>query len=226
MAIVYTVTLSQVNNTGAAITFDLASSGGSATTGADYTAIPGGAQIRVANGAATGTYTVLVTDDALLEATETVQATIANSSNPAVSIATATATANITDNDTATAALSVTTQGDETGPVAIVYTVTLSQVNNTGAAITFDLASSGGSATSGADYTAIPGGAQISVANGAATGTYTVLVTDDALLEATETVQATIANSSNPAVRDRHRHRHGQHHRQRRGHGDAQREPA
>ena len=157
VAIVYTVTLSQVNNTGSAITFDIASSGGSATSGADYTAIPGGAQISVANGAATGTYTVLVTDDALLEATETVQATISNSSNPAVSIATATATANITDNDAATAALSVTTQGDETGPVAIVYTVTLSQVNNTGSAITFDIASSGGSATSGADYTAIPG---------------------------------------------------------------------
>src|SRR5207344_1726146 len=140
------------------------------------------------------------TDDALLEATETLQATISNSSNPAVSIATATATANITDNDSATAALSVTTQGDETGPVAIVYTVTLSQVNNTGAAITFDIASTGGTATSGADYTAIPGGAQISVANGASTGTYTVTVTDDALLEATETLQATISNSSNPAV--------------------------
>ena len=39
----------------------------------------------------------------------------------------ATATATIADNDGANAVLSVTTQGDETGPVAIVYTVTLSR---------------------------------------------------------------------------------------------------
>ena len=61
----------------------------------------GNATISVANGASTGTLTVLITDNALLEATETVIAQISNSSNAAVTIGTATATANITDNDTA-----------------------------------------------------------------------------------------------------------------------------
>ena len=89
-----------------------------------------------------------------------------------MTIARATATANITDNDTANAVLSVTTQGNETGPVAIVYTVTLSKQNNTGVAITFDLDDLlTGSATSGLDYTAIPASAQITIANGASTGT-------------------------------------------------------
>ena len=97
-----------------------------------------------------------VLDDALLEGTETIDATISNPSNAAVSIGTASATANITDNDTATADLSVTTQGDETGPVDIVYTVTLSKTNNTGVAITFDIDNLlTGTATSGSDYTAI-----------------------------------------------------------------------
>jgi hypothetical protein len=85
--------------------------------------------------------------------------------------------------------------------VNIVYTVTLSKTNNTGTAITFDLDDLGtGSAMSGLDYTAIAANAQISVANGATTGTLAVLVTDDSDVEVTETVTAQISNSSNAAV--------------------------
>ena len=179
--IVYTVTLSKANDTGAAITFDLDDLlTGSATSGNDYTAIAAAAQITVAAGASTGTLTVAVTDDALLEATETVDAQISNPSNPAVTIGTGTATANITDNDTATADLSVTTQGDETGPVDIVYTVTLDKVNNTGAAITFDLDDLlTGTATSGDDYTAIAANAADQRCRRASTGTLSVAVTND-----------------------------------------------
>ena len=202
MAIVYTVTLSKQNDTGVAITFDLDDLlTGSAASGLDYTAIPAGAQITIANGASTGSLSVAVTDDAALESTETVAAQLSNSSNAAVAITGATATANITDNDTANAVLSVTTQGDETGPVAIVYTVTLSKQNDTGVAITFDLDDLlTGSAASGLDYTAIPAGAQITIANGASTGSLSVAVTDDAALESTETVAAQLSNSSNAAV--------------------------
>ncbi len=95
------------------------------------------------------------------------------------------------------AALSVTTQGDEDGPVDIVYTVTLPYTNSSGSAITFDLDDAGtGTALSGSDYTAIPGSARISVASGSQTGTYTVPVIDDAIPEGTETVTATISNAS------------------------------
>ncbi len=200
--IVYTVTLSATNTTGSAITFDLDDLGtGSASSGSDYTAIAANAQISVANGSNTGTLTVVVSNDSLLEATETVIAQISNSSNAGVTIGTASATANITDNDTATADLSTTTHGDETGPVNIVYTVTLTKTNNTGSAITFDLDDLGtGTAMSGSDYTAIAANAQISVANGASTGTLTVLVTNDSDLEPTETVIVQISNSSNAAV--------------------------
>ncbi len=95
------------------------------------------------------------------------------------------------------AELSATTQGDEDGPVNIVYTITLPYTNSTGSAITFDIDDAGtGSATSGSDYTAIPANAQISVANGSQTGTYTVSVIDDAVSEGVETVMATISNPS------------------------------
>ena len=110
-----------------------------------------------------------------------------------------TATVTITDNDTTNATLSVSTSGDENGPVDIVYTVTLDKVNNTGSAISFDIDDTfAGTASSGSDYVAIPGPAQITVADGASSGTFTVTVSQDALLEGTETVEAQITNPSTP----------------------------
>jgi hypothetical protein len=200
-SVVYTVSLSKTNNTGSAITFDVTNTaGGTATSGVDYTAFGGAAAISVANGASTGTLTVTVLNDAVLEATETVIATISNASNAGVSIAGASATASILDNETASAALSVTQNGNEAGTVSIVYTVTLSRTNNSGAPITFAVSNTGGTATSGSDFTAFDGPAAISVANGASTGTLTVPVTDDALLEPTETVEASISDPSLASV--------------------------
>jgi hypothetical protein len=99
------------------------------------------------------------------------------------------------------AALSATVNGDETGPIDMVFTVTLPSTNNTGSPITFDIADAGtGSASGGLDYTAIPGGAQISVAVGQVTGTYTIPVIDDALEEAEETLTVTISNPSNITI--------------------------
>jgi len=83
-----------------AITFDLDDLlTGSASSGLDYTAIPANAQITIANGASSGSLTVAVTDDALVEALETLQAQISNPSLGSVTIGTGTATATITDND-------------------------------------------------------------------------------------------------------------------------------
>ncbi|MEO2031809.1 MAG: LamG-like jellyroll fold domain-containing protein, partial [Planctomycetaceae bacterium] len=97
--------------------------------------------------------------------------------------------------------LSVTTHGSETGPTNIEYTVTLSQTNDTGAPITFDLDDLfTGTATSGDDYTAIAANAQISVAAGATTGSLVVPVIDDPQTEVTETLTAQISNPSDPTI--------------------------
>lgn len=95
------------------------------------------------------------------------------------------------------ASLSVSSNGAEDGPVNIVFTVTLTSTNTTGSTITFDIDDLGtGTATSGTDYTAIPGAQKISVLNGQQTGTYTVNVTDDTFEESTETVILQISNPS------------------------------
>ena len=190
----FTASLSGPSTTNTVIAYTLS---GTAANGTDYAALSG--SVTILAGATSALINVTSTDDALLESTETLTAQIANSSFGAVSIAGASATATIADNDTATATLSATNGAE--GGANVVYTVTLSQVNNTGSAITFDLADLlTGSASAAADYTAIPAGTQITVANGAATGSYTVAVTDDALLESTETLTAQIANSSFGAV--------------------------
>ncbi len=198
--ITYTVTLTEVNNTGDDISFSIRSSGGSATAGDDYAAFPTGV-ITVANGASTGSFSVSVTDDTDFENDETLIATITNPSDPAVTINTASATATITDNDNAAgtigAALSATSGAE--GGADITYTVTLTEVNNTGDDISFSIRSSGGSATAGDDYAAFPTGV-ITVANGASTGSFSVSVTDDTDFENDETLIATITNPSDPAV--------------------------
>lgn len=95
--------------------------------------------------------------------------------------------------------LSVSTNGDESGPVNMVFTATLPSTNSTGSSITYDFDDAGtGSATSGIDYTAIPGAQKITILDGQQSGSFTVVVTDDAVEESIETFSATISNPSNP----------------------------
>ncbi len=196
---VFRVTQTAASSTATTLTYSV---GGTATSGSDYTTLTG--SVTIPANQTTADITVAISDDALLEASETISLTLTGftASDADVSLGTTVSnSATITDNDTATASLAVTTQGNEAGTVSIVYTVTLSKANNTDATITFDVADAGtGTATSGSDYTAIPGGTKISVSNAGSTGTYTMLVADEALVEATETVVAQISNSSNAAV--------------------------
>tara|TARA_R110002096_G_scaffold135456_2_gene287358 strand:+ start:282265 stop:286851 length:4587 start_codon:yes stop_codon:yes gene_type:complete len=97
-------------------------------------------------------------------------------------------------------ALSVVTNGDENGPVNMVFQVTLTSVNSTGSDITYDFDDAGtGTATSGVDYTAIPAAQKITVPNGQQSGTLSITVSDDAFEEFIETFTASISNPSNPS---------------------------
>ncbi|MCB1079921.1 MAG: hypothetical protein KDM64_19030, partial [Verrucomicrobiae bacterium] len=168
----FTVHLSSARSTDTVVAYTAT---GTAAEGADYTTL--GGQVTILAGQTSATIDISVIDDPFLESTETVIVTLDSivSGFVGVSVGTAdSATISLSDNDTATADLSVSTHGVE-GGVDIVFTVTLSQENQTGAPITFsivDLAT--GSATGGVDYTLILPGATISVADGESTGTFTV----------------------------------------------------
>ena len=192
----FTVTLSAAS--GQQVTVDWAEgTGGTATSGTDYTAITGGA-LTFAAGTTSQTLDVSVTGDTLDEANETVVVTLSNAANATISTASGTGT--ITDNDDAPTlsidSPSVTERDSDS--TNLTFTVTLSAAS--GQQVTVDWAEgTGGTATSGTDYTAITGGA-LTFAAGTTSQTFDVSVTGDTTDEADETVVVTLSNAANATI--------------------------
>ena len=192
----FTVTLSAAS--GRQVTVAYADAGtGTATSGTDYTAITGGTLTFTA-GTTSRTFDVSVTGDTLDEANETVVVTLSGATNATISTASGTGT--ITDNDdppTLSIDSPSVTEGDS-GATNLTFTVTLSAAS--GRQVTVDWAEgTGGTATSGTDYTAITGGT-LTFAVGATSQTFDVSVTGDALDETNETVIATLSNAANATI--------------------------
>lgn len=177
--------------TGAALTVSF-NVGGSATFPADYT--PGGATTFLATsgtvtfsaGSSNATITIVPIDDSTVEPPETVELTVTPGTgyivgNPSV------ATNSITDNDSAVVSIARTTDGDETGPVDGVFTVTLSAPSSTDTVLTFGV---GGVAQSGIDFTALSGTVTIPARGRSAS--IVVPVIDDPTPEGTESVTVTL----------------------------------
>ena len=168
-----------------------------ATAGDDYTAPATG--LTISAGTTTQTVLVPTTEDTLLEPNETF--TVALQENaalpPGVSVSptAGTATATITDDDAVTAtiaagAASVTEGADAT------FTVTLSGGTTTAdAEVTYE---TGGTASSGVDYTAPYTGASgtLTIGAGESAGTLTVATLDDTVDEPDETLSVTLTAAS------------------------------
>ena len=163
--------------------------GGSATSGNDFTALSG--TVTIAAGSTSATINVATINDALVEATEDVIVTLTGftAHDPQVTIdgANDVATLDIIDNDTATVSIANTTDGDETGTIAGVFTVTQTAAASVDTVLTYSV---GGSATSGNDFTALSG--TVTIAAGSTSATINVATINDALVEATEDVIVTL----------------------------------
>ena len=192
----FTVTLNKASAD--QVTVDWAEgTGGTATSGTDYTAITGGS-LTFAVGTTSQTFNVSVTGDTTDEADETVIVTLSNAANATISTATGTGT--ITDNDDAPT-LSINsprvTEGDS-GSTNLTFTATLSAAS--GKQVTVDWAEgTGGTATSGTDYTTINGGT-LTFAVGTTSQTFNVSVTGDTDEEPNETVVAMLSNAANATI--------------------------
>lgn len=184
---VFTVT--RAGDTSAALTVTYGVSG-SAMSGSDYTPLSGSVIIPI--GAASATINVTPINDTLVEANETVVATLLLSAdymigNPAA------ATVTIVSDDigpTVTIAASAAT-ATEAGPANGAFTVT--RTGSTAVALTVNYSMSG-TATSGSDYSALSGNVTIGI--GAASATIAVAPINDTLVEANETVIATLSASA------------------------------
>jgi chitinase len=188
-----TVTITLSAASGRAISVDYDTADDTALDGDDYTAASGTANI--AAGATTATFTIPITNDALDEASETLDIALSNPTN--ATIADGAAVATITDNDaTPTLSIDDVTVDEDAGTAT--FTITLSAVS--GQDVDVDYATANGTATAGTDYTAATGTATI--AAGDTTATVVVTITNDATVEANETYTVTLADPVNATILD------------------------
>ncbi|WP_168199430.1 Calx-beta domain-containing protein [Pedobacter aquae] len=169
---------------------------GTALSGADHAATSG--TLVLAAGSNAINLPVIITDDLIVEGTETVRITASvrpNSLN--ISINNPQETITITDNDEATLTITAINQPElNTGSSNMLFTVTLDK--QTALPFTLAYASADVNANAGEDYQAVPGGALLSF-NGAAneTETISIPITGDTKIEANEVFNIILGTLSN-----------------------------
>ena len=184
----FTVSLSPAS--GGTVTVDYADAGtGTATSGTDYTALTAGTLTFTA-GTTSQTITVSVTGDTTSESDETVVVTLSNPTGGAT-VSAVSGTGTIRDDDSGTPTLRVdsptVTEGDS-GSTNMNFTVTMNPASNRNVAVIFGI--TGGTATSGTDYTTSLQNNRIRLrfSPGQTSKTVTVAVQGDTLDEEDETV--------------------------------------
>src|SRR5206468_473104 len=164
-----------------------------ASNGADFTPLSG--SVTIPANQLSATIAVPVLDDNLVEPTETVSVTLSaiSSGDPQIAIGAAnSATLSIADNDTAALSIATTRDGNESGPINGLFTVSLTQASATDTVLSYTVS---GTAVSGSDFSPLSG--SLTIPENQLSATITVAVLDDALVEGTETVSVTLTAISN-----------------------------
>jgi hypothetical protein len=181
-----TITVTRTGGSNGAVGVSYATSDGTASAGSDYTAASGA--LAWADGDATSkTFTVAIAGDVSVEGDETVNLTLSGATGGA-SLGTAAATLTITNDDAATTPIVTVAAGDADlaegatpDPGSFILTRTGSALATLDVQVSVD-----GTATAGADYTALP--TVVSFTAGSATAVVPVTVLDDTRFEGDESV--------------------------------------
>ena len=175
---------------GVATTVDYATTDGTATAGADYTATQG--SLTFAAGEVRKTIAVSVLADSVPEEDETIALTLSNAVNGRLSQSEATGT--IFDDDVT---LTVAGQAVPEAHGSVEFTVTLEGGGSRRGTVMIDYATSDGTATAGSDYTSTSGTLTFSDIG---TQTVTVTVLDDSNKEPDETFTLALSGLSNTSI--------------------------
>ena len=150
-----TITVTRTGGSAGAVGVTVTTSNGTATAPADYTAVTQTVSFA-AGDTANKTVTIPIVDDALVEGNETVDVTLSAPTGGATLGTPSTAVLTITDNDVAppgTLQLSAATYNvAENGGTA---TITVTRTGGSAGAVGVTVATSNGTATAPADYTAV-----------------------------------------------------------------------
>jgi hypothetical protein len=191
----FTVSLSAAALT--PVTFDIGTANNSATAGSDYTANSQSA-VTIPAGVTSQTFTVSVNGDTAVEANETYFVNVSNVSGAIVLDGQGLGT--IVNDDQPTLSIGdVSIVEGDSGSKTVSVTVSLSQAY--GSAVTFDLATTDGSATGGVDYAASTFTSE-TIAAGQTSKTVTIYITGDVNVEANETFFVNVSNIAGATVLD------------------------
>ena len=190
----FTVSLSAASTT--AVTFDVATANGSAVAGSDYVATSQ-TGVTIPAGSTSQTFTVAINGDGVVEPNETFLVNIGNVSG--ATIADGQAVGTIT-NDDAYPTISignVSVLEGNSGTSLATFTLTLSSA--AASPVTYDIATSDGTATAGSDYVAHSLTGQI-IPVGASSATFTVTINGDNVVETAETFKVNLANVAGAVI--------------------------
>ncbi|WP_442509307.1 Calx-beta domain-containing protein [Novipirellula sp. SH528] len=177
----------------APFTVDFATSDGTAMQPGDYATATGTLNFAGTAGE-TQTFTVSILDDAIVEATETVNIALSNPSNVGIDV-TDTGILFITDNDTATLTVNDVTVNEDAGTATVSVTVD----NAVQSGFTVDYATVDGTAIQPDDYTSASGILAF-IGTAGETQTFTVSIINDTLVEPSEFFTIALSNASNNSV--------------------------
>jgi len=163
---------------------------GSATAGSDYTAASGA--LTFTSGQTSQTFSVPIAFDGSVtyEGNETFFVNLSGATGGAT-IATPSVTNTIVDPNVPQFEVASTSFTEAQGTV----TVTVTKTGNTALTHTMNYQNGGGTATAGSDYTAFSG--TVTFAPAETSRTFTMSITDDAVLESNETVLVSLSNFVN-----------------------------
>ena len=187
-----TATLDGSVTLGSATQVTVSVGGGSATSGADYTAVSDfTVTIPKETASGTGTFTLTPTNDSLAEGEETIDVT-----GMATDFTVTKAEMTLTDDETAPASITLTVSpvsvGEDDAETAVRVTATLDGSVTLSTATEVTVSVGGGTATSGTDYTAVSNfTVTIPKESASETGTFTLTPTQDTIAEGDETIDVT-----------------------------------
>ncbi|HEX4941902.1 MAG TPA: Calx-beta domain-containing protein, partial [Actinomycetota bacterium] len=190
----FTVSLSAAS--GNVVTFDWATSPGTAAAGVDYVSATGSRTI--AAGATSATIAITVNGDVIDEVNESF--TVALSNPAGATIADGSGAGTITDDDPAPSLSigDVSLAEGNAGTTTATFTVSLGTAS--AKTVTFDWATAVGTAAAGVDYVSATGSRTI--AAGATSATIAITVNGDVVDEADETFTLALSNPANAMIAD------------------------
>ncbi|KAA1421813.1 hypothetical protein F0U44_05965 [Nocardioides humilatus] len=191
-----TFTLTRTGSTTGTSSVKVATSDGTATAGADYTAVPL-TTVGFSAGQTTRTVNVTITGDTVIEPNE--RLTLKLSAPVRATIGDATGAATLTNDDASVSVDDVTLAEGDSGTQNATFTLT--RTGATVGAASVKVATANGTATAGSDYTALPL-TTVSFAAGQTTRTVNVTITGDTVIEPDETLTLNLRSPTNTTIGD------------------------